>query len=238
MHLSAPIHALKRKAKTLSRAQSIPLHEALDRIAGSEGYRSWSHLAAHAAAAAPDRTKRLLEKLEWGDLVLLGARPRQGKTRLGLQLAARAEDIGRTGFFFTLDYHARDMPPLLDALGLPSSAAGSLRVDTSDEICAAYIMRRVESAGEPALVLVDYLQLLDQRRTHPSLDAQLRSVRAFARDTGAIFVLLSQIDRAFDPLRKPVPDVSDVRLPNPVSMALFDKTCFLHGGEIRFGLPA
>ena len=46
MNLSAPIHQLKRKARLLSRAERIPLHAALDRIAVEEGYRSWSLLAA------------------------------------------------------------------------------------------------------------------------------------------------------------------------------------------------
>ena len=34
MKLSAPLYHLKRKAKLLSRAENIPLHEALDGIAG------------------------------------------------------------------------------------------------------------------------------------------------------------------------------------------------------------
>ena len=46
MNLSAPIHQLKRKARLMSRAERIPLHAALDRIAVEEGYRSWSLLAA------------------------------------------------------------------------------------------------------------------------------------------------------------------------------------------------
>ena len=36
MKLSAPLYHLKRKAKLLSRAENIPLHEALDRIARQE----------------------------------------------------------------------------------------------------------------------------------------------------------------------------------------------------------
>ena len=47
--LSAPVHVLKRRARSLSRARSIPLHAALDEIAVQEGYRAWSLLAARAA---------------------------------------------------------------------------------------------------------------------------------------------------------------------------------------------
>jgi hypothetical protein len=46
MSLSAPIHVLKRRAKLRARKGDIPLHEALDRIARAEGFRSWSLLAA------------------------------------------------------------------------------------------------------------------------------------------------------------------------------------------------
>lgn len=63
---------------------------------------------------------------------------------------------------------------------------------------------------------------------------QVRSLRAFARKRGRILVFIAQIDRSCDPARKPVPDASDIRLPNPLDLALFDKTCFLNRGEIRF----
>ena len=44
MNLSAPIYKLKRNAKLLSRNDGIPLHQALDRIARNEGFKSWSLL--------------------------------------------------------------------------------------------------------------------------------------------------------------------------------------------------
>ena len=53
MKLSAPLYHLKRKAKLLSRAENIPLHEALDRVAKQEGFGAWSLLAAKATATAP-----------------------------------------------------------------------------------------------------------------------------------------------------------------------------------------
>ena len=45
MKLSAPIYQLKRRAKLLSRTDTIPLHQALDRIAQEEGFTAWSLLA-------------------------------------------------------------------------------------------------------------------------------------------------------------------------------------------------
>ena len=51
MKLSAPLYHLKRKAKLLSRAENIPLHEALDRVARQEGFGGWSLLAAKVTAS-------------------------------------------------------------------------------------------------------------------------------------------------------------------------------------------
>jgi replicative DNA helicase len=83
------------------------------------------------------------------------------------------------------------------------------------------------------LAVIDYLQLLDQRRETPPLAEQILSLQGFAKTHGSILVFLSQIDRSYDPGAKPCPDVSDIRLPNPVDLSLFDKTCFLQDGEVR-----
>ncbi len=87
-------------------------------------------------------------------------------------------------------------------------------------------------------MVVDYLQLLDQKRDNPELMVQVRALQSFARDRGLIFVFISQIDRSYDPAVKPCPDLEDVRLPNPLDLRLFSKTCFLHNGEIRFRTAA
>jgi hypothetical protein len=55
MKLSAPLYHLKRKAKLLSRAENIPLHEALDRVARQEVLSGWSLLAAKVTASAPPK---------------------------------------------------------------------------------------------------------------------------------------------------------------------------------------
>jgi hypothetical protein len=64
--------------------------------------------------------------------------------------------------------------------------------------------------------------------------AQVRALKLFARERGLIIVFISQIDRSYDPLKKPCPDSRDVRLPNPLDLQLFNKTCFLNKGEIQF----
>lgn len=232
MRLSAPIYVLKRNAKLLARESAIPLHQALDKIAAGEGFQSWSHLVASSTAAQPAHD--ILEKLEPGDMVLIGARPGQGKTLLGLELAARARQIHRKGYFFTLDYTARDISDRFAAMGIdPVSTRKSMVVDTSDDVSVGYILRRLAAEDAPVLMVIDYLQLLDQKRTHPSLSDQITSLRHYVKETGAICVAISQIDRSFDLSDKTMPDISDVRLPNPLDLSVFEKRVFLHNDTIR-----
>jgi replicative DNA helicase len=234
---SAPIHRLKRDARLLARSAGIPLHEALDRVAAREGFSAWSLLAARAAALTP--AARLYARLAPGDLVLVGARPRQGKTLMGLRLAREAVAAGRHSVFFTLEYAERDVLDRLAAIGAPEMAADArFTFDASDGIDAGHIVAALTAARPHTLVVIDYLQLLDQRRDSPPLAEQVSALRAFARDRGLILVFIAQIDRGYDPALKPFPDLADVRLPNPLDLALFDRTCFLNGGEVRFQTAA
>lgn len=235
MHLSTPIHHLKRQARLQSRAQNLPLHAALDQAAAAEGYQSWSHLSASSPNSSQAET--LWSQLGASDLVLLGARPGQGKTVLGIQLALKAALLGQRAFFFTLDYNAQDVDERLaqqDAVAISTN----LIVDTSDDISADYIIKRLVNETRPALIMIDYLQLLDQKRTNPSLQDQVSDLRAYVKTTGSICVAISQIDRSFDLSGKDMPDQRDVRLPNPLDLTLFDRLCFLHEGRIRVGKPA
>ncbi|MBB2969800.1 DNA helicase [Mesorhizobium sp. RMAD-H1] len=233
MKLSAPVHRLKREARLLSRKGKIPLHEALGRVAAREGYGSWSLLAARASATAP--AGRLFPLLSPGDLVLVGARPGQGKTLMSLELAVEAMKAGNRGVFFTLEYTEKDILECFRAIGVERERFNGLfAFDCSDAINADYIMERLAPAPRGTVVIIDYLQLLDQKRENPALAVQVRALKSFARDRGLIIVFISQIDRSYGPSRKPFPDLRDIRLPNPLDLKLFDKTCFLNDGEAHF----
>ena len=233
MKLSAPLYLLKRKAKLLSRAENIPRHEALDRVARQEGFGGWSLLAAKVTAIAP--AEKLFARLAPGDLVLVGARPGQGKTLMSLELAVQAMKSGSRGVFSTLEYTEKDMLDRFRAIGVAREDFANLfEFDSSDDVSSDYIVKRLAGAPRGTLVVVDYLQLLDQKRENPELMVQVRTLQSFARDRGLIFVFISQIARTYDPLKKPCPDLEDVRLPNPLDLSLFTKTCFLNNGEVQF----
>lgn len=233
MKLSAPIYQLKRKAKLLSRAKKIPLHEALDRVACDEGIRRWSLLSARASAASA--AGKLYKRLKPGDLVLIGARPHQGKTLMCLEILIEAMKAGNRGVFFTLEYLEKDVKDLFRRIGSDlAEFQGRFELETSDAISADFIAKRLDSAPSGTVAVVDYLQLLDQRRDKPGLPEQICRLKAFARIKGVVILFLSQIDRAYDPATKPCPDLDDVRLPNPLNLKLFNKSCFLQEGEMEF----
>jgi replicative DNA helicase len=232
MRLSAPIFRLKREAKLLSRRANIPLNQALDRLARAEGFNSWSLLAARASANLPSST--LFASLKPGDLVLLAARPGHGKTLMGLELIVEAIKAGRRGVFFTLECHERDVGQLLRSIGGDlKTLKDGFEFDTSDAISSDYIIGRLGSAPRGSVVVIDYLQLLDQRRQNPALADQVSALKSFASKTGLIIVFISQIDRSYELSGRPLPNITDVRLPNPLDLTLFSKTCFLNNGEVE-----
>lgn len=232
MKLSAPIYHLKRRAKRLSREEGIPLYDALDRIATTEGFSAWSMLAAKAAALTP--ANKLFLQFQPGDLVLVGARRGQGKTLMSLELAVEAMKSGHRAAFFSLEYTEKDVLDSLRAIGVePAEFDKLFEVDCADAISADYVVKQMATAPRGTVVVIDYLQLLDQRRENPDLTVQVRALKSFARDKGLIVVFISQIDRSYDPSVKPCPDLSDVRLPNPLDLNLFDKMCFMNKSELQ-----
>jgi replicative DNA helicase len=234
MKLSAPIRRLRHKAKLMSRAEHVPLHQALDRVAAGEGVACWSLLAERAPEG--DAAAALYRHLAPGDLLLVAARPGQGKTLLSLKLAVEAMRAGHRAIFFTLEYTAAQMLERFRAIGAdPAGLGEKFSFDDRDAICAAHIIRALEEAPAGTLAVIDYLQLLDQKRTNPPLAEQVGALADFARRSGVILVFIAQVDRSYETSGKACPDLADIRLPNPLDLALFGKVCFLHGGKVRFG---
>lgn len=232
MQLSRPVHILKRMAKAMAREKNIPLHRALDHVARQEGFKTWSLLSAQRISAGLPCD--IYDQLENGELVLAGARPGQGKTLFCIKLAIEAMNAGHKAYFFSLEDTRHDLEGRFEAVGAPLSHFSSRFVfDGSDEISAGYIIDRISKAAPGTFVVVDYLQLLDQKRERPDLAAQVSALKNFALERRVTIVFISQIDRSFALSSKSLPDLSDVRLPNPLDLGLFDKACFLHKGKTQ-----
>jgi replicative DNA helicase len=230
MNLSAPIYRLKREARLLSRRDDIALAAALDRIAATEGFASWSLLAARYAAGSS--AARLYANLRDGELVLVAARPGHGKTLFALHLALEALRTGRKAHVFSLEYTRAQVEGRFEAIGGEAELA-HLAIDTSDCIGSDHVEAELASAPAGTLAVIDYLQLLDQRRDNPPLARQVADLRLFARRRGVVLVFVSQVDRSFEGAGRAMPDSGDIRLPNPVDLGQFDRLCFLHDDEMR-----
>lgn len=230
MSLSASIPVLKSQARRLKRLESLPLSEALNRVAQREGYASWSLLVTRAAAR---KDAELFSLLDPGELLLLGARPGHGKTLCALKVLVSAMRQGLPCWFFSLENDAPKLDTRFEALHERSSAfSKTFFFSHSDDICARYIIERTRGiVAERSVMAIDYLQLLDQRRESPELQEQVKDLRAFARRTGCIIIFISQIHHSFDGKAQPLPAADDVRLLNPLDLRLFDKALFLHEGR-------
>lgn len=234
MKLSAPVFRLKKTARALSRAEGIPLHEALDRLARGEGFASWSLLAARYRPGGS--AVSVLERFGPGELVLLAGRPGQGKTMLGLSLVAEASRAGREAHVYSLYLTEREIRAELEAGH--GALPGTVRIDAREGMDAAHIEAAARDIQPGGLVLIDYLQLLDQRRDSPPLDEQLKSLKAFAARRSAVIVLLSQVGRAFEQGGRDFPGLEDVHLPNPADLSVFSAACFMQAGALRFAAMA
>jgi replicative DNA helicase len=166
-------------------------------------------------------------------MLLIAGRPGHGKTRIALRLLLDATKDGRQSVLFSLEYSEREAVDRFHELSrhllktLPD-------IVTSDDICADYIVSHLGGSPKGTVAVIDYLQILDQQRTKPPLSEQMQVLKTFARKTGVIVAVISQIDCSYESEVAPVPSLSDVRLPNPIPPAIFSKACFLNAGEIRF----
>ena len=233
MRLSAPIFALKRKARLLSRSENIPLNQALNRISQMEGYLNWSLLAADSKNT--NFARNIFHQLKPGNLLLLGARKGHGKTSLALQLLSEAVKHGENSLLFSLDFTKNEVSNVMNNLGISDLENNKqFSFDGSDDIYSGHIIERISSLPKNSTIVIDYLQLLDQKRKNPTLSDQISELENYASQLGTKFIFLSQIVRSFEQSDKSMPDLDDIRLPNPINLEAFHKTCFLNKGKINF----
>ena len=231
MKLSSPIYVLKSQAKSLKKSQNITMSQALDEMAKKEGFNSWSLLMSKSEELFPTKYSDLLSFFNEGDLVLIGARPGKGKTSFTMGLFVHAIEQKRPkGFCFTLAETHKDLAGRIatynELIGQNDELFG---LNYSNDICADYIISVTKDQVSPgSIIVVDYLQLLDEKRINPPLQSQIEQLKAFAKETGCIIIFLSQIDRELEYKQDQRPTIDNIRLPNPLDINLLNKIIFLY----------
>ncbi|MGB0452466.1 MAG: DNA helicase [Bacteriovoracaceae bacterium] len=231
MKLSSPIYVLKSKAKALKKTEGITMAAALDRVATEEGCNSWSLLMSKTEDLFPQKYSELLDFFNDGDLVVVGSRPGIGKTSFTIGLFVQAIERKRAkSFCFTLSETHKDIARRIASYNQEIGHNEELfSLNYSNDICADYIISETEKYVSPgSVIIVDYLQLLDEKRENPSLQEQVLKLKTFSKKTGTIILFLSQIDREIEYRSDKRPTIEDLRLPNPLDLGLFNKGLFLY----------
>lgn len=230
MKLSAPVYVLKSQAKNLKKDQNISLSKALDEVAKKEGYASWSLLISKHENSLPNKFSEVLDFLNPADLVLVAARPGRGKSTFAAGLVSQASESGRprSHLFTVLEREHESEQRIGIYLGSNDNKLDVCDIDSADDISADYIMGAIKEKIAPGcLIVVDYLQLMDEKRINPPIQAQIEQLKSFAREQGCIFIFLAQVDPQVDGREDQVPRLEDVRLPNPLDLGLFNKVIFM-----------
>lgn len=234
MKLSAPIHVLKSKAKKLKLEHSITMVEALNEVAKSEGLASWSLLQAKSEDIFPGSFKEVLPFFNPGDMILVGARPGMGKTSFAIGLFVEAINQNKPKhFFFSLSEVHRDIETRMTNYDSSTrEKRQSYLCDYSEMICADYIIEKTDGlVGPGSLIIIDYLQLLDQRRSTPEIKEQLSALKNFAIKSRAIILFISQVDRTLELKQDRRPTTNDIRVVNELDIKVFNKILFLYHDE-------
>ena len=173
----------------------------------------------------------VLAQINPGEMVLVGARPQQGKTTFCLQMGMVAMQQQSHCYFFSLDAVLSEMQTRFSRLGDSIlNHEQRFHFDDSDDISAQYLMQQLAAAPADSLVVVDFLQALEFRRDQPGLDVQLPMLKSFARQQRLEVVFISQIDRRCE---QRLPGVADIKVSNPFDLDVFDRLCFLHEGQLH-----
>jgi len=233
MKLSSPVHVLKSQAKDLKKNQSISMTEALNNIAKREGYSSWSLLYSKNSNSLPNSYDELLDFFNEGDLVVIGSRPNMGKTSFTVGIFVQA--IQRKlapNYYFTLSEIRKDISGRIaiydESIGNLNEHIGYIGVDYSNDINADNIIERTKrTISKKSVIVIDYLQMLDEKRTNPPLQEQVEKLKKYAKEKGCIIIFLSQVKREIESKVDQRPNLDDIRLPNPLDLKLMNKIILL-----------
>ncbi|RLC27225.1 MAG: replicative DNA helicase [Deltaproteobacteria bacterium] len=186
---------------------------------------------------------RLTAGLQPSDLIIIAGRPSMGKTALALNIGYNAAKKTQKGVaIFSLEMSRQQLGIRLlgfDAgIDATKLRTGNLRerewealtdsanrlselpiyIDDSSSISVLEMKakcRRLKKTNELALVIIDYIQLIQGRRTAESRQLEMseisRSLKAMAKDLNVPVIALSQLNRKVEDRPNKRPQLADLR---------------------------
>jgi len=208
----------------------------LESVSASEGYVT-------GVPTGFDDFDRITAGLQPGDLVIIAGRPSMGKTALALNIGYNAaERTGKGVAIFSLEMSRMQLGIRLLGFDAGIDATrlrtGFLRdgdwarlthsanrlselpifIDDSSAITVLEMKakcRRLKKKRDLALVVVDYLQLIQGRRSAESRQLEIseisRSLKALAKDLNVPVLALSQLNRKVEDRPNKRPQLADLR---------------------------
>lgn len=204
-------------------------------------------------------------------LIVIGARPSIGKSQLMLTMALRAAAAGHRVQFYSLEMSEQEMVKRLisirlarNVMSLPADQrlaleadiidamgwVGDLPIDlteaaafTTDDI-RAQVLQAVRRESGPALVFVDYLHLLDDRRERGDSVAShvghmTRRLKRLAMEANTCVVVASQLNRETEhgndlrPSLRHLRDSGSIEADADVVALLYRQDYYVERGDIR-----
>ncbi len=220
------------------REQLKEAYERIERLHHGEGER-WRGVPTGFTALDD-----ILSGLQRSDLIIVGARPSFGKTAFVLDIARYiAIEKGLPVGFFSLEMSGEQVTDRLIAaeagVDLWKLRTGRLRDEEFGMIQVAFdrlnkapffiednpspnviqirsMARRLQAEqGQLALLVVDYLQLIQPRKNYDSMVQQVteisRGLKSLARELSIPLLVVSQLSRAVDQRESKIPRLSDLR---------------------------
>lgn len=206
---------------------------------------------------------RLTAGLQPSDLIILAARPSMGKTALALNIAFNAaKRTGRSVAIFSLEMSKTQLgmrllgfQAMINATKLRigtlkdsdwtnlTNAANQLSelplyIDDTSGISVLEMKarcRRLAKKGPLAMVVVDYLQLVQGRRTAESRQIEIseisRALKALAKDLNVPVLALSQLNRKVEDRPNKRPQLNDLRESGAIEQDA-DVIAFIYRDEV------
>jgi replicative DNA helicase len=136
-----------------------------------------------------------------GQLLVLGARPGEGKTLFATKAARETVELGGNVLYFSLEMSATELHVRIN-LDSPKAGDGELVVNASPVVDVAQILS--ESAAVASrlgcldLIVIDYLQLVNfaaNRARKTMVNIALTQLSELAKQQGATVLVLAQLNR-------------------------------------------